>query len=146
MFVTASLVPDVAPLARTPCHGSGRIVWQQRYDGIARVAYRGGKAIAGVSGPWSDRYVLIWWDERPAASHPLELFETMEAAKRAVEGRVGQAVPAFAAIPGDPRPSPSRGWWAGFWSRRRHRRTAPSQRRCVDDEIDLSGLNFSASR
>jgi hypothetical protein len=146
MFVATPLVSDNAPLARTASRTSGRIVWQQHYEGISHVAYRCGKAIAGVSGPWSDRYVLIWWDQRPAASHPLELFETMEAAKGAVEERVGQAVPAFAAIPGDPRPSRSRGWWAGFWSRRRHRRTAPSQRRCVDDEIDLSGLNFSATR
>ncbi|MGH8089904.1 MAG: hypothetical protein ACREO6_00435 [Rudaea sp.] len=112
MFVTAPLVSDAAPLARTPCHGSGRIVWQQRYEGIARVAYRGGKAIAGVSGPWSDRYVLIWWDELPMSANPLELFETAEAAMLAVEKRMGQAMPEIA-IPGEPRREPGRSWWTG---------------------------------
>lgn len=146
MLVSTPLVPDHAPLVRTASRISGRIVWQLHYEGISHVAYRCGKAIAGVSGPWSDRYVLIWWDERPAASLPLELFETMEAAKRAVEERVGQAVPAFAAVPGDPRRSPHRSWWVRIWPQRRRGRTE-SLRRCPSDaEIDLSGLNFSATR
>ena len=145
MFVTASLVPDVAPLARTPCHGSGRIVWQQRYDGIARVAYRGGKAIAGVSGPWSDRYVLIWWDELPTSANPLELFETAEAAMLAVEKRTGQAMPEIA-VPSEPRREPGRRWWTGLWGTRRDRQTVRSRRCHCEAEIDLSGLNFSASR
>lgn len=146
MFVATPLVSDNAPLARTASRTSGRIVWQQHYEGISHVAYRCGKAIAGVSGPWSDRYALIWWDQRPAASHPLELFETMEAAKRAVEERVGLAVPAFAAIPGNTRPSPSRGWWASIWPQRRRGRKAPLRRCPSDAEINLSGLNFSATR
>jgi hypothetical protein len=146
MFVVTPLASDNAPLARTASRTSGRIVWQQHYEGISHVAYRCGKAIAGVSGPWSDRYVLIWWDERPTGSHPLELFETMEAAKRAVEGRVGRAVPAFTAVSGDPRPSPPRGWWAGIWPQRRRGRALPLRRCPSDAEIDLSGLNFSATR
>jgi hypothetical protein len=73
------------------CRVSG-ITWRQRYAGISHVAYRDGKAIAGVSGPWSDRYVLIWWGE-PTISNPLELFETAEAAKRVVEERVAQTTP-----------------------------------------------------
>jgi hypothetical protein len=145
MFVATPLVSDTAPLARSTSHGSGRIVWQQRYEGIAHVAYRGGKAIAGVSGPWSDRYALIWWDERPAASNPLELFETLEAAMHAVEERSGRAMPQIA-NPVTPDVNPQRGGWAGFWSRRRHRDTAASHQRRFDAELDLSGLNFSATR
>lgn len=146
MFVATPLVSDNAPLAHTASRTCGRIVWQQHYEGISHVAYRCGKAIAGVSGPWSDRYVLIWWDQRPAASHPLELFETMEAAKGAVEERVGQAVPAFATVPGDPRSRSHRSWWAGIWPQRRRARTVPLRRCPSDAEIDLSGLNFSATR
>jgi hypothetical protein len=145
MFFVTPLVSDAALLARTPAHGSGRIVWQQRYEGIARVAYRGGKAIAGVSGPWSDRYVLIWWDERPVQSNPLELFETAEAAMFAVEKRMGQVMLEIA-VPSEPRREPGRSWWAGLWAKRRDRQTAQSRRCHCDAAIDLSGLNFSASR
>jgi hypothetical protein len=138
MLVTPPLVSDHAPLARTTSPRSGRVIWQQRYEGIAHVAYRGGKAVAGVSGPWSDRYVLIWWDERPPGSNPLELFETLEEAKHAVAKHVGRAMPEIAA-PGEPRANPKRGWWTGIWPRRSHRR-------CLEAEIDLSGLHFSALR
>lgn len=144
MFVATSLVSDAAPLARNVSRGSGRIVWQQRYEGIARVAYRGGKAIAGLSGPWSDRYVLIWWDERPAQSNPLELFETIEAAMRAVEERIGQALPA--AVASEPRSVPRRGWWIGNFGRCRDGRIARLRRDSLGAETDLSGLNFCASR
>lgn len=144
MFLATPFIPDTVPMARN-ARGSSRIVWQQRYEGIAHVAYSGGKAIAGVSGPWSDRYVLIWWDERPAASNPLELFETIEAARRAVEAHAGQAMPA-AVVPRQPRASLQRGWWTGFWSRRRDRRIAQLRRDSLDAETDLSGLNFCASR
>lgn len=145
MFVTAPFVSDVAPLPRTPCHGSGRIVWQTRYEGIVRVAYRGGKAIAGVSGPWSDRYVLIWWDERPTQSNPLELFETAEAAMLAVEKRMGQAM-LEVVVPSEPRRETERSWWTGLWAKRGDRQTVRSRRCHCEAEIDLSGLNFSASR
>lgn len=144
MLVSTPLVPDAAPLGR-PVRGNGRIVWQQHYEGISHVAYRGGKAIAGVSGPWSDRYALIWWDERPAGSDPLELFYTIETAKRAVEERVGLAMP-DAVVPSESRPNPRRGWWAGIWPQRRNFRTATLRRRYSDAEIDLSGLNFGALR
>ncbi|MHB8448222.1 MAG: hypothetical protein ACYC9P_09905 [Rudaea sp.] len=142
MLVSTPLVPDAAPLART-VRGVGRIVWQQHYEGISHVAYRGGKAIAGVSGPWSDRYALIWWD-RPLMSHPLELFATLEEATRAVEEFAGAAVPE--ACP-RPAPKPLRRWWNSLWPRRR---PCGGQlallRRQLDADMDLSGLNFCASR
>ncbi|HSN00026.1 MAG TPA: hypothetical protein VLS52_03330 [Rudaea sp.] len=145
MFLATPFIPDSAPLTRTTSHRSGRIVWQQRYNGIARVAYRGGRAIAGISGPWSDRYALIWWDERPPATHPLELFETAEAAMRAVEERIGRALPK-AAVPGESRRKPRRDWLARLWTRNRDSRIAELRRDSLDAEIDLNGLNFNASR
>ncbi|MDR3387970.1 MAG: hypothetical protein P4L92_13055 [Rudaea sp.] len=62
-----------------------KIVWQSRYEGCAAVAYVHGKAIAGISGPWSDKYALTWW-AHPAARQ-LELFDSLEAARHEVEQR-----------------------------------------------------------
>jgi len=67
-----------------------RIVWRQRYDGLVTVAYRSGHAIAGISGPWSDRYVLTWWAQQYSAGS-LEMFDTMEAAQLAVAQRVRES-------------------------------------------------------
>src|SRR5580698_9337278 len=78
---------QAAPPSRTRTRG--RIVWQDRYEGVATVAYQGGKAIAGISGPWSDRYVLTWWDQ-PHSPNQIELFETLAEAKEAVLVRVGE--------------------------------------------------------
>lgn len=143
MLVSFPLVPDTAPVARTP-RGRGRIVWQQRYEGIARIAYRGGRAIAGVSGPWSDRYALIWWDEQPLTSNPLELFETLEAAMDAVERHAGEALPASEPMSNSAgkRGTP---WWKALWPSSRRQRISQLRRRGLDTELDLSGLNFSAS-
>ncbi|MBS0569173.1 MAG: hypothetical protein JSS28_01060 [Proteobacteria bacterium] len=143
MFVVTPLVSGSASLARCNPHGSGRIIWQQQYEGIAHVAYRDGKAIAGVSGPWSDRYVLIWWNERPAQSNPLELFETVEAAMRAVEACDGQALAEIKAANEAHFPAP-RSWWRRLWPRSRQHRATPSRRDSGFDDIDLTGLNFSA--
>ena len=57
--------PHVAPV-RKP----SRIVWQQRYEGVAVVAYQGGKAVACISGPWSSKYVLTWWEPMPGGQLP----------------------------------------------------------------------------
>jgi hypothetical protein len=58
--------------------------WRSRYDGLVSVAYIGGKAVAGISGPWSGKFALTWW-ERPMPSRQLELHDSMEAAKNEVE-------------------------------------------------------------
>ncbi|MBU6199298.1 MAG: hypothetical protein KGI64_09370 [Xanthomonadaceae bacterium] len=143
MLVSTPLVPDAAPLART-VRGNGRIVWQQHYEGISHVAYRGGKAIAGVSGPWSDRYALIWWD-RPLAPNPLELFATLDEAMRAVAEFAGEAV-AEVCPRAAPKPHISR-WWHSLWPRRRPSSGQLARlRRQLDADMDLSGLNFCASR
>ncbi|MGA9332820.1 MAG: hypothetical protein WBV39_00905 [Rudaea sp.] len=141
MLVSFPLIPDTAPLARTS-RESGRIIWQQRYEGIAHVAYQGGKAIAGVSGPWSDRYVLIWWD-RPLAPDPLELFDSLDAAMRAVEQYAGSALRESCAMPAPKRRA---GWPRAFWRRRSEIGKLDELRRRYDADTDLRGLNFCASR
>ena len=141
MLVSTPLVPYDAPLARTI--RGGRIVWQQHYEGVSRVAYRGGKAIAGVSGPWSDRYALIWWD-RPLAPNPLELFATLDEAMCAVERYAGESTPEV-----HPQTAPKRsvGWLRSLWPRRHASGSRLDRvRRQLDADIDLSGLNFRASR
>ena len=60
------------------------IEWRTRYDGVVAVAHVGSKAVAGISGPWSDQFALTWW-ERPAGERQLALFDSLEAAKREVE-------------------------------------------------------------
>ena len=63
-----------------------RVVWQSRYEGCVAVAYVNGKAIAGISGPWSNKYALTWWGH-PMPARQLELFDSLEAAKGDVEHR-----------------------------------------------------------
>ncbi len=58
--------------------------WGSRYDGLVAIAKIGDKAVAGISGPWSAKYALTWWG-RPQAACRMELFDTLEAAKREVE-------------------------------------------------------------
>jgi hypothetical protein len=123
----------------------GRVVWQQRYEGIALIAYQGGRAVAGVSGPWSDRYVLTWWDQ-PDVANPIELFETLEAAREAVERRLGVAA---VHAPARKQASGRRAWWQALWPWRRQRPAGSLEtlrRQRLDSETDLSGLNFCASR
>lgn len=71
---------DSAP----PAVMDGPLEWRVRYDGLLAVAYVGSKAVAGVSGPWSDKFALTWW-ERPLPARQLELFNTMAEAQHEVE-------------------------------------------------------------
>src|SRR5690349_7203633 len=66
-----------------------RVVWRQRYDGFLTVAYRSGYAIAGISGPWSDRYVLTWWPQQ-TEEESIELYDSIVAAKDAVLQRMSE--------------------------------------------------------
>ena len=64
---------------------SGRALqWRTRYDGLVTVAYIGSKAVAGISGPWSGKYALTWW-ERPMPARELELHDSLGSAQREVE-------------------------------------------------------------
>ncbi|HEY0178631.1 MAG TPA: hypothetical protein VGC30_03235 [Dokdonella sp.] len=90
-----------------PAGGRG-VEWRTRYAGVVAIAHVGGRAIAGISGPWSGRFALTWW-ERPLPARQLLLFDTLDEAKREVESwalrmRVGRAGPlpgcgADAAVP-----------------------------------------------
>jgi hypothetical protein len=60
------------------------IEWRSRYNGLVSIAQIGGKAVAGISGPWSGKFALTWW-ERPLPARQLELFDSMDDAKREVE-------------------------------------------------------------
>jgi hypothetical protein len=130
----------------------GRIVWQQRYDGIASVAYQGGKAIAGISGPWSNHFVLTWWE--PMLGGQLEIFDTLEAAKLEVEHRTqsegcGRRADAACA----PRVSWLDRLRALLPQRHRERAcsTAPAaieqlRQQYLRQDTDLSGLHLRACR
>jgi len=144
MFV--SVLPDFQQ--RTPhtaARAFSRVIWQERYEGIAVVAYRGGKAIAGISGPWSNRYVLTWWQPNPVGQ--LEIFDTLEAARAAVEARCQSMAPTRSVqIPALRMPRPS--WIARLFARPRHKTGASSldllRQRSQREPADLSGLSFSA--
>jgi hypothetical protein len=58
------------------------VTWRSRYNGFVAIAYLDDKAIAGISGPWSERFALTWWD-RPLPA--LELFDSLEEARQKVE-------------------------------------------------------------
>ena len=70
--------------APAPCAEGDQIQWRSRYDGLVTIAELGGKAVAGISGPWSGQYALTWWD-RPLPTRSLELFNSLDQAKREVE-------------------------------------------------------------
>lgn len=134
----------------------GVIVWQPHYEGFATIAYRDGRAIAGISGPWSNQYVLIWW--RPAqAIREVEVFDSLDEAKRAVaRGEAGE-VPRrlrdlIRAVCREPIAVPRPSWVARLhrWLRGTRRVSAPAGvrrvRRYDSEETDLRGLNFRALR
>lgn len=135
----------------------GRIVWQQRYDGIASVAYQGGKAIAGISGPWSNHFVLTWWE--PMLGGQLEIFDSVEAAKLEVEQRT-QAEGSdrlTSPVAGSVSPTPRVSWLDRVRAllphrhRERARSTAPGaieqlRQQYLRQDTDLSGLHLRAFR
>lgn len=128
------------------------VEWQTRCDGIVAVAQVDGKSVAGISGPWSDKYALTWW-ERPLPQRQLELFDSLDEAKREVErwaqrlrerGAKSESSPAATehctASP-SPLPAPS------LFDRLRDAvgcdRHLPAARRPAR-EIDFRGLHFGA--
>ncbi len=85
---TIEMMNDVHPQDRdgtTPRVAEGSVQWRSRYDGLVTIAELGGKAVAGISGPWSGQYALTWWD-RPLPTRSLDLFDSLDDAKREVEG------------------------------------------------------------
>jgi len=145
---------------RTPRRrGRGSIVWQPHYEGFTTTAYQSGKAIAGISGPWSNQYVLIWW-EHAQPIRQVELFDSLDEAKQAVAERLAaqqgtRVNELLATFRSAPTMEPRQGWFKrvrqwllpGVGNNRNpavsvvdHRRRRPVE------ETDLRGLNLRALR
>ena len=82
-MLALSLPPSDHALPSEPRRRRGTaIVWRPHTEGFATIAYRDGRAIAGISGPWSNQYVLIWW--QPAQPiHEVQVFDSLDEARRA---------------------------------------------------------------
>ena len=134
--------------------GRGAIVWQAHTEGFATIAYRDGRAIAGISGPWSQQYVLIWWQPTQPISE-VQVFDSLEEAKQAVALGSAPRAPShldvlLARLRGE-RIAPRPCWLerVGAWLRHPFGNDSPpaAARRALDaEEADLSGLNFRAVR
>ena len=81
MLMTNSMFPtgDDEDTARP-----SSVTWRNRYDGVVAIAWIGDRQVAGISGPWSGKFALTWWD-RPGPFRQLELFDTLDQAQAAVE-------------------------------------------------------------
>jgi len=142
-----------------PAHPSQRryrrVVWRQRYEGFLTVAYRSGRAIAGISGPWSDRYVLTWWPHQTEAQS-IELYDTIEAAKAAVLQRMRDSHASrsieIQAVPQGRRALPKSPTWAARLHTLFARLPSPQlalatrqlRQRLAGNDVDLSGIHFNA--
>jgi len=156
LLMTLATNDNDAP--RDPQRRRGGIVWQPHYEGFTTVAYQHGRAIAGISGPWSNQYVLIWW-EQSQAIRQLEVYDSIEEAKIAVARHKGfepgsRLNEVLAALRREAVAPIRLSWlsrlqdWLLPFSRRAHGRRVLDQalRRYPDEETDLRGLNFRASR
>jgi hypothetical protein len=134
------------------------VVWQPHYEGFASVAYQSGRAVAGISGPWSGQYVLIWWEQaRPIRQ--VELFESLEEAKQAVAevlgvkggGRLSDLLGSMRRETAVKTPGPSwlatlSQWLLPHLRGRSGLRVLDHRRRHDNEETDLRGLNIRAVR
>lgn len=138
------------------------IEWRTRYEGVVTVAYIGDKAVAGISGPWSDKFALTWW-ERPLPARQLELFDTLDDAIREVEDWALRMRTGYPSLPGVQTREPAaavaaakpslleqmRAMLPGFG----HKRTRPSSRETIEhlrqrrayDDTDIGNLHFAAN-
>jgi len=138
-------------------HRRGGIVWQPHYEGFTTIAYQSGKAIAGISGPWSGQYVLIWWTHAQPIRE-VELFDSLDEAKQAVAQRLapesGKNLQGL--LGAFRRPTTSErafSWLTGLqrWvlavsGRAGKTRLVDHRRRHAGEETDLRGLNIRAVR
>ena len=83
-MLSLSIPPSDPLLPRDSRRRSGAVVWRPHTEGFATIAYRDGHAIAGISGPWSGQYVLIWW--QPAQPiRQVEVYDSLDEARAAVD-------------------------------------------------------------
>jgi hypothetical protein len=151
-----------APYERAEAEPSRRdLEWRTRYDGIVAVAHIGDKAVAGISGPWSGKFALTWW-ERPLPARQLELFDTLEDAKQEVEAwatRMRSGLPATVPaiktiVESAPAPTAKSGLIdhvRAFLPEFGRKRTAPHsngarlRHQHALDDTDLGDLHFAAN-
>ena len=151
MLLLQSSVDDL-PIEPQPRRRGG-IFWQPGYDGFTRIAYRDGRAIAGISGPWSDQYVLIWWQPAQPVQR-VEVFDSLEDAIQAVAAGGRTAYKNLAgllhALCHAPIALPRPAWLARVWHWQPRLFPRASQRpraaRRPREETDLRGLNLRAVR
>jgi hypothetical protein len=135
------------------------VEWRTRYDGIVAVAHINDRAVAGISGPWSGKFALTWW-ERPLPARQLELFDSLEDAKREVETwalRMRSGYPS--GLPGTTAQADARVAKAGLIDQMRallpdfsRKRTRPSPRENIErmrhehacNDADPGDLHFAA--
>ena len=153
------------PYERAETEPSHRdLEWRTRYDGIVAVAHIGDKAVAGISGPWSGKFALTWW-ERPLPARQLELFDTLDAAKREVEEwatRMCSGLPASVVAPvktllmPEPMPAPAplarnglidhvRSFLPEFGRKRPQANVERLRQQHAHDVADLGDLHFAAN-
>ena len=99
--------PDALEPEPATCN-SESVTWRDHYAGVFAVATIGERRVAGISGPWSGKFALTWWD-RPLPQRQLELFDSLEEARRAVEAwasRIHHGAPVAMATPTLPRSRP----------------------------------------
>lgn len=134
--------------------GRAGIVWQAHTEGFATIAYRDGRAIAGISGPWSDQYVLIWWQPTQPIRE-VQVFDSLEEAKQAVALYSAPQSPShldlLLARMRTERRSRRSSWFkrVGSWlnhSAAGNSRGVRSHRAADHEATDLSGLSFRAVR
>lgn len=139
----------------------GEIEWRSRYDGLVSIAHLRDKAVAGISGPWSGQFALTWWG-RPLPARQLELYDSLEDAKREVESwaeRMGNGNFPISAARADLRIVPPRQHarahssllarvrrlWPSFSRAQPRRETIERLRRQqACSEADISDLHFAA--
>lgn len=162
--MTIDVLPQRDEAAAPQPQGRSNVEWRSRYDGLVAIAHVDGKAVAGISGPWSGQYALTWW-ERPLPQRQLELFDSLEDARHEVEGwalrmRNGYASTTDADTPALlPMlvPVAKRGLFDQIrtllpeFAHRPHRAPASNplehrHDRHVHADIDLSGLHFAAHK
>ncbi|MBN8726686.1 MAG: hypothetical protein J0H15_03150 [Xanthomonadales bacterium] len=150
--------PEAHEPEPAPCSPQS-VTWRDHYAGVFAVATIGERRVAGISGPWSGKFALTWWD-RPLPQRQLELFDSLEEARRAVEAwasRIQHGAPVAVAVaapaalqPKSPAAAPSGllGRVVALFGHPRAHRAGDSierlRRSYVERDAELAEVHFAA--